>query len=177
MSDIMNHTRNERLRFLDKLDDYKVHHNDIDPRGYHVKMRSGETVGEVEGLLADTDAMLVRYVELELDDDVIKRHTAGRYTEQDRHALVPAGIITIDQSDKTVYLEGIGFSHFFDYPRYNRKQGYTTRYEVNTMDYLSGVHDYGKSYDRNTYSTDTYRNANRLDDGFYNNDFYMTNRR
>ncbi|NJB85145.1 hypothetical protein GGR26_000890 [Lewinella marina] len=167
-------TNNSRLKFLDDLSGYKVHHDDVDPRGYTVKLPSGESIGEVEGLLADTQAKLVRYVEVEIDDDIINRHERGLYTDQDRHALIPVGLIHIDKSSRSVTVSGVGYDHFTDYPRSQRDKGYSTGYEIDTNDYLSGFHDYGSSYNRDRYSSDTHRNADRLDDDFYTSDFYAT---
>lgn len=175
MSTIVNNTRNENLKFVDNLDDYKVHHDDVDIRGYKIKDTTGNTIGEVEGLLADVPSKLVRYVEVEIDDDVISRHTSGRYQSDDKHALIPVGIVNINKSDNSVTLSGIGIDHFIDYPRYNRERtGYTTRYEIDTNDYLAGFHEYGNTYNRDLYSTDEYRNSSRLDDGFYGSKFYTT---
>jgi hypothetical protein len=169
--------RNKHLKFLDNLSGYQVHHDDVDPRGYTVKLSSGEKIGEVEGLLADTRSNLVRYVELEIEDDVINRHTAGRYHEEDRHALIPVGLIHINAGSNSVDLRGLTLDHLVDYPRFRKDQGYTTRYEIDTNDYLAGFHDYGSSYDRNTYSTDRYRTSDELDDTFYSSQFYTNRKR
>jgi hypothetical protein len=167
--------RNRHLKFLDNLDGYQVHHDDVDPRGYTVKLTGGEKIGEVEGLLADTRANLVRYVEVEIEDDIINRHSGGRYTEDDKHALVPVGLVAIDASSNSVTLRGLKLDHLVDYPRFNKKNGYTTSYEIDTNDYLSDFHEYGNTYDRDRYSTDTYRGGDQLDDQFYSSGFY-TNR-
>lgn len=172
MSTIVSNTRNENLKFVDNLSDYKVHHDDVDIRGFHLKDATGTVIGEVEGLLADVSAKLVRYVEIEIEDDVIRRHTSGRYNSDDKHALVPVGIVRIDKTTKSVFLVGLGLDHFVDYPRYKRELGYTTRYEIDTNDYLADFHEYGSSYRRDYYSTDKYRNSNRLDSDFYSTRFY-----
>lgn len=163
---------NKNLRFLSKLDDYKVHHDDVDPRGYSVKTATGETIGKVEGLLADLNKKVVRYVEVEVEDDVISRHTADRYSENDRHALLPVGLCRIDTSTNTVQLMGIELDNLVDYPRFQRDQGYTTRYEIETNDYLSDFHEYGNDYKRDRYAGDNYRTADALDDEFYTSSFY-----
>ena len=166
--------RNGGLQFLDDISGYRVHHDDIDPRGYVVKLNSGETVGEVEGLLADVSARVVRYVEVEMDRDVIDRHERGLYGTDDRHALLPVGLIHIDRENRTVTLNGVAYDHLTDYPRFDRKHGYTTGHELDTADYLAGFHEYGATYDRERYATPTYRDADRLDDEFYTSDFYGT---
>ena len=177
MSTIINDTQNTRLKFLEDLSGYKVHHDDVDPRGFTVKLSSGETIGEVEGLLADTTANLVRYVEVEIDDDVIERHTSGHYEEEDRHALIPVGLIHLNNASNTATLLGLTFDNLVDYPRFRKDKGYTTRYEIDTNDYLSDFHEYGKSYDRNRFSSNEYRNADMLDDDFYASDFYTNSPR
>ena len=168
------YNRNSRLRFLDDLSGYKVHHDDIDPRGYSVKLRTGETIGEVEGLLADVDAKLVRYIEVDVDDSVINRYDRDRYTDEHRHALIPVGLVHIDPSSNSITVAGITNDQIVDYPRFHKERGYTTGYEIDTNDYLAGFHDYGSTYDRNRYSSDEYRRADRLDDDFYTSDFYST---
>lgn len=169
-----NYTRNNRLKFLDDLSGYKVHHDDVDPRGYSVKLRTGETIGEVEGLLADVDARLVRYIEVDIDDSIIDRYNRETYTDDDRHALIPVGLVHIDSGTNSIVVSGITNDQIVEYPRFNKNRGYSTRYEIETNDYLSGFHEYGSSYDRNRYSTDEYRRADRLDDDFYTSDFYAT---
>ena len=168
------HNRNARLKFLDDLSGYKVHHDDIDPRGYSVKLRTGETIGEVEGLLADVDAKLVRYIEVDVDDSVINRYERDRYTDEHRHALIPVGLVHMDPSDNSITVAGITNDQIVDYPRFHKERGYTTGYEIDTNDYLAGFHDYGSTYDRNRYSSDEYRRADRLDDDFYTSDFYTS---
>lgn len=165
-------TVNSRLQFLEDLEDYQVHHDDIDPRGYTVKSASGDTIGEVEGLLADVAAKRVRYVEVEIEDDVITRHTGDRYTEADRHALIPAGLVDIDTDNNSVTLLGLSLDQLVDYPRFERQHGYTTGYEIDANDYLSDFHEYGSKYDRKRYSTDAYRSGSTLEDGFYNTGLY-----
>ncbi len=164
-------TRNKNLKFVDNLAEYQVHHNDTDIRGYNVRLASGETIGEVEGLLADVPTRLVRYAEVELTDDVINGHTAGHYTEEDRHVLIPIGLVEIND-DRTVSILGIGLDQMVDYPRYNRVNGYTTNYEMTTNQYLGGFHDYRDEKVLATFSDEKYRQADSLDDTFYSSKFY-----
>lgn len=163
---------NEQLHFLAELDDYKVHHNDVDVRGYTAKLTTGEVIGEVEGLLADKGAELVRYIEIDVNDDVRNSYRGNRYTSNDRYALIPIGIAQIDSSNKTVMLNGIQRDHFVDYPRFDRSTGYTTSYELDTAEYLSGFHKFGKGYDNSLFNTDRNRGMNRLDGTFYMSGFY-----
>lgn len=168
--------RNKNLQFVDKLDDYKVHHDDVDIRGFSVKLPTGETVGEVEGLLADVGAKLVRYVEVEVDDDVIERHTSGYFDADDKHFLLPVGLIDINAGTRSVTLYGIGMNHLIDYPRFNRNNGYTTGYEVDTNEYLADFHEYGSTFDRNKFGRAHYTQRDTFDDTFYSSKFYTGRR-
>jgi len=172
MSDILIRNANRKLEFVEDLSDYKIHHDDTDIRDFDVKLTSGEVVGEVEGLLADVAAKRIRYVEIEIEDDVINRHTLGHYSEDDRHVLIPIGLVTIDKTAQTVLINGIGFDHMVNYPRYRRDVGYTTAYELDTNNYLADFHEYGSTYNRETYDTNFYRKSDSIDDAFYTSKFY-----
>lgn len=167
-----NGTINENLKFVDNLDDYQVHHNDTDVRGFSVKTDNGETIGKVEGLLADVSSKLVRYVEVAVDDQIIALSQQSNDSVKDRHVLVPIGLININQKDNTVTVIGVGYNRFGKYPRYNRANGYTTSYEIDTNDYLHGFHEYGPSYKRDLFSTPRYRQNSRLTADFYDSRFY-----
>lgn len=168
--------RNKNLAFVDNLDDYKVHHDDVDIRGYTVKLTTGESVGEVEGLLADVNAKTVRYAEIEVDDDFVSSNTTGTYSDDDRNILLPIGLITIDKDDRSVTVNGIGFEHMVGYPRFNRNNGYTTTYELDTNHYLADFHEYGTKFDRNMFGYDRYSQRDTFDDTFYASSFYTGRR-
>ena len=171
MSTIITNPVNKNLKFVDNLSDYDVHHEDTDIRDYNVVDASGAIIGEVEGLLADVSARLVRYAEIEIEDDVIERHRGDGYDAEDRNLLIPIGLVQINDN-KTVTVRGINMDRFLGYPRFNRKLGYTTAYEIDTNDYLSDFHEYRASYKKNRYSNDKYRSMDTLEDNFYNTDFY-----
>lgn len=167
--------RNKNLAFVDNLDDYKVHHDDTDIRGFTVKLTTGESIGEVEGLLADVNAKLVRYAEIEIDDEFISKNT-GTYTDDDRNVLLPIGLVTVDNDERSVTLNGIGFEHMVGYPRFNRSNGYTTTYELDTNHYLADFHEYGSKFDRNMFGYDRYSQRDTFDDTFYASSFYTGRR-
>lgn len=173
MSTVITNTRNKNLKFVDNLSDYQVHHNDTDIREFDVRLSTGEKIGEVEGLLADVPAKQVRYVEIEIEDDIIDRHTAGNYSKDDRHVLIPIGLVKIN-GDRTVSILGIGLEHMIGYPRYNKQMGYTTRYEIETNNYLSDFHEFGSSYKRSIFDNDKYRSGDTLNNEFYSSKFYLS---
>lgn len=168
-----NCVRNKNLKFVDNLANYKVHENDVDIRDFTVKLSTGEVIGEVEGLLADVSAELVRYVEIEVEDDIVNRYTADLYDADDKNLLMPIGLISIDADSKTVTLNGIGVEHMINYPRFNRKSGYTTNYEIETNNFLSDFHDFGNTYNRSMFDTDRYRQSDTFDQSFYASKFYV----
>ncbi len=86
-----------RLARLDDLDDFEVADGEPDPRGWDVKTADGTKIGEVASLVADTAAMEVRYLDVELD-----RKAMG--LKEDRHVLVPIGTARLDDSEDEVRL-------------------------------------------------------------------------
>jgi uncharacterized protein (TIGR02271 family) len=65
------------LRPLGELDSYSIEKGDPDPRGYQVTSHDGRRIGRVEDLIVDTSAMKVRYLLVDLADDV-SASAAGR---------------------------------------------------------------------------------------------------
>lgn len=163
---------NKSLKFVDNIDDYKVHDNDVDIRGFTVKLLTGEVIGQVEGLLADVSAKLVRYVEIEVEDDIVDRYTADLYNDEDRNILIPIGLITIDSNKKTIFVNGVGVEDMINYPRFNRTKGYTTNYEIETNNFLSDFHEFGNTYRRSIFDTKRYRQRDTFDESFYASKFY-----
>lgn len=163
---------NKYLHFVSDLSKYKVHHEDIDPRGFDLLLDSGERIGKVEGLLADTSAQQVRYLEIAVEDELINLNNTELYSHEDRHLLVPIGIIRLEPSQSNAVISGLVYQDLVGYPRFNRTGGYSTRYEIDTNDYLSSRHVYGKDYRRTIYSNDDFRNREHLDADFYNTRLY-----
>ena len=95
--DTMKGNSDSRLARLDELDDYKVANGEPDPRGWEVRASDGRTIGKVDSLIADTGAMKVRYLDVELDRDALK-------LQENRHVLIPIGGATLDETDDVVSL-------------------------------------------------------------------------
>lgn len=167
---------NKNLYLLDNLSDYKVHHEDVDPRGYTIESERGEVLGKVTGLLADRAAKRVRYLEIEVADEFIDRYQDDRYTAEERNALIPIGLVHFDSDNDTVKVSGLAGEKFVDYPRFERDTDYTTGYEIDTTEYLATNHEYGDTYDHGRYQSAEYRKSSSLDNDFYDNDFYNDRR-
>ena len=87
----------DRVVPLAKLDDFRVAKGDPDPRGWEVVGADGRRIGEVDELLVDTEAMKVRYLDVDLHRDL----AAGA----DRHVLVPVGYARLDRDHTRVVVE------------------------------------------------------------------------
>ncbi len=166
-----------QLYRLENLDDWKVHHDDVDIREYNVKTADGKTIGEVENLLVDMKDKKVRYVEIELNDDIpqVNSKAVGTYTERDgdRIIIVPVGLVEIDRDNDTVNVAGLSHTDFRTYPRYKSKTALTPHYEKSVYDHLIGapgakkIHDSeaaeyagtGVNFDRSVYDSPFFRDS------------------
>jgi len=140
---------------LKDLKDYKVAKDDPDVRGWQVLGRDERTVGKVNDLLADTAAMRVRYLDVELDRDllataprvpgtaaVVGAHAApgmagaGPVVEREvgdtageRHVLIPIGSARLDEEHDRIYLEGMESHDAVLLPPYDHR-AFTREYET-----------------------------------------------
>ena len=105
-----------RLRKLDELDDYQVADGDPDIRGWEVKCGDQE-IGKVDDLIVDMGSLQVRYMEVELDRDVIS--SAGRtdLDDDELHVLIPIGTARLDDDNDDVLLGSMEMSRLREYPR------------------------------------------------------------
>jgi uncharacterized protein (TIGR02271 family) len=114
-----------RIVPLSDMGDYEIAEGFPDVRGWAVTERGGKKVGQVHELLVDTSAMQVRYVDVALERDF-----AG--AGGDRHVLIPAGSVTLDQSRDDVVLDGIGASQLASLTPYTHS-GVTREYETGLL--------------------------------------------
>ncbi|HEX2190893.1 MAG TPA: PRC-barrel domain-containing protein [Longimicrobiaceae bacterium] len=148
----------DRVVPLDQLDDFKVADGDPDVRGWDVVASDGRKIGEVDQLLVDTAAMKVRYLDVDLDDDLV----AG--DASDRHVLIPIGYARLDENDDRVMVDQLASADVAGLPEYTH--GPITR------DFESTVRsrfDTGYTAAATTTATDTDRD-------FYGHDLYDDNR-
>jgi uncharacterized protein (TIGR02271 family) len=108
---------------LDTLDDFKVADGDPDVRGWEVIASDGRRIGEVEQLLVDTNAMKVRYLDVELDDELLA-------TDEERHVLIPIGYARLDRDDDNIMVDAISSTEVADLPAYEHS-GVTRDLETN----------------------------------------------
>lgn len=104
----------DRVVPLDQLDDYKVAEGDPDVRGWEVVASDGRKIGEVDQLLVDTAAMKVRYLDVDVDNDLV----AGATDASDRHVLIPIGYARLDEGSDRVIVDNLASSDVVGLPEY-----------------------------------------------------------
>jgi hypothetical protein len=92
----------DRVVPLDQLDDFRVADGDPDIRGWDVLAADGRKIGEVDELLVDTAAMKVRYLDVDLDDEVLEAGDGG-----ERHVLIPIGYARLDRDADRVMVDAL----------------------------------------------------------------------
>jgi len=144
----------DRIVPLDELSDFKVASDDPDVRGWDVISADGKRVGAVENLLVDTGALKVRYLDVDVDGDLLT-------TDRDRHVLVPIGYARLDRDDNRIVVDKLQSTDVAQLPAYG-SEPLTRDYENNVM----------RSWKRDSGTTagatdDFYANESFRDDRFY----------
>lgn len=101
----------DRVVPLNQLDDFKVAEGDPDVRGWDVVSADGSKIGEVDELLVDTSAMKVRYLDVDLNDELV----AG---DPDRHVLVPIGYARLERERDCVVVDNLNATDLQALPAY-----------------------------------------------------------
>jgi uncharacterized protein (TIGR02271 family) len=112
----------DRVVPLDELDDYKVASGDPDVRGWEVYASDGRKIGEVDNLLIDTGAMKVRYLDVDLDEELIG-------SKDDRHILIPIGYAQLNEDDDRIRVDALNSNDIAAMPEY-RHESITREYET-----------------------------------------------
>lgn len=107
------------LARLHDLDDYKVADGDPDVRGWHVKTADGKRAGKVDSLIVDTDAMQVRFLDVELDRKTLNLN-------DERHVLVPIANARLDDDHDDVLLGNMTAAEVASLQPYRPGQPITT---------------------------------------------------
>jgi ribosomal 30S subunit maturation factor RimM len=138
----------KRLYRLSELNDFKVAKGDEDIRGWEVVSGDNKTIGKVDELIVDPVAMKVRYIDVEVDEEI------GGGNEQG-HILIPIGAAALDSKKDVVYAGNIQTVTMLKYPR---TEGEISReYETSVRDLLG---------DRTKFN----------EDEFYEHDLYNENK-
>lgn len=80
------------LKPLSEVSSYTIERGDPDPRGYTVVAGDGRRVGEVNDLIIDTEAMKVRYLVIDVNDDA----------STDRSVLIPVSDVDVRSDARQV---------------------------------------------------------------------------
>jgi uncharacterized protein (TIGR02271 family) len=148
----------DRIIPLDELDDFQVAEGDPDVRGWEVFASDGRKIGEVEDLLIDTGAMKVRYLDVDLDDELLE---AG----QDRHVLIPIGYARLDESDDHIFVDELASTDVGAIPAYTQEP-LTREYETTVRQHFDRDYTTAATTTTDT-DTDFYAHDHFDDDRFY----------
>jgi len=142
-------------RMSDIKKDYEVADDHEDVMDWDVVGRDGTKIGEVEDMIVDMQAMKVRYLEVELDDDL-----PG--VQDDQRVLIPVGIADLDYSNKNVMVSSLDSSMATSYPAY-RGEPITREYENSLMSSFSPGYQAGVAQDTSFYDHEHFqrRTTNR----------------
>lgn len=139
----------QRMKAIE--DDYKIASDDPDVRGWDVMDSSGRKIGEVDELIVDTNAMKVRYLEVDVDSDL-------HNVDDDHHILVPIGSATLDQSGKNVMLSTLNSSSLASYPAY-RGETISRDYEHSLLSAFSPGYQSGSVANDRFYEGEHFNNG------------------
>jgi photosynthetic reaction center H subunit len=98
-----------RLARISELSDFEVADHDPDVRGWDVVASDGHKIGDVKDLVADTAAMRVRYLDIELDKD-------HRRADEESRVLVPIEHAQLIEDDDVVRLDAVASQEARDIP-------------------------------------------------------------
>lgn len=101
----------ERLVPLNEARDFRLGKGAPDPRGWNVFGADGERAGVISGLLVDPVGMKVRYLEVDLADDLFQ-------LDEDRHVLVPSDAVDLRERGKDAWVTGLAARDLARLPAY-----------------------------------------------------------
>jgi hypothetical protein len=107
-SDNMKHRRLQELG----ESDFEIVDGQPDIRGWDVKNEQGKTIGEVEELILDARERKVRYMVVDLDNEVVKRN-------DDDKVLIPIGLAELHEKDDDVLIPHISLDQLRSLPAYD----------------------------------------------------------
>ncbi len=140
---------NKRLFYLNDLSDYKIAKDHPDIRGWKVVDAQRKKIGEVESLLVDIKAEKVRYLDVDVDEDILhalhdaynKPHQDGIHEYENRkgetHMIIPIGVAKIDRNAKTIIADGVNGDALRSNPLHARGAEITRDHEYEAVSSFS----------------------------------------
>ncbi|MEX2583538.1 MAG: DUF2382 domain-containing protein [Gemmatimonadota bacterium] len=136
----------DRIVPLDELNDFKVAEGDPDVRGWDVLSADGRKIGDVDNLLVDATAMKVRYLDVDIDDELLEDGA-------DRHILIPIGYARLDEDDDQIFVDSLNSTNLMQIPAY-RHEALTRDYETTLRGHFDN--DFSAEPETDFYSHDLY---------------------
>jgi len=106
-----NSNRNSHLQELGDSN-YQIVEGQPNIKGWTVKNTAGDRLGEVDELLFDPESRQVRYIVLDLEDNVLDL--------EERDVLIPIGIAELDEEDDDVILPNVTTEQLRSLPEYDK---------------------------------------------------------
>ena len=138
--------KERNLYYLHELSDYKVSDSDKDVRGWPVKDRDGIYIGTVDNLMISKEDERVVYLDVELDEEIIKNDhkpyarpaDEGVHDflnkEGENHVIIPVGMVKLDTEEEMVNTPEISVQIFSETKRIERGSLIDRHYETNVLD-------------------------------------------
>ena len=160
---------NNDINFLENLDDYKVASGYSDVRGWKVKDFNNMNIGKVDGLVASKSAERVVYLDVEVDQELIKAGSVSHNTaagddvkeyineDGENHLIIPIGMVRLDEENKIVYSDKVDHATFARANRRKKGSAFDRNYEVDVYRLYTGDEtiviplDDGNFYDREAF--------------------------
>ncbi len=175
-----NRYRRTDLNYLDQLDDFKVHEDDTDVRGWNIYDRTGMKFGEITNLIVDPTERRTRYVVVELDDNNLYNRDLNFFErvgedikdffgdDNDRNVIVPVGMLSIDDDDNKVNIFNYDTNYLSNGPRftYDTTTFVSPNFELATARYYSLDDETNNDY----YRQSRYRFDNEPSSSSFSND-------
>lgn len=150
----------KRLHFLHDLDDYKVASGHPDVRGWKLVDSEHVEVGTIDNLLVDVKDEKVRYLDVELDENLLSdeydplenSNVKGVHgfinRKGDKHLIVPIGLARLQKDEECVVVNEIHRETFQRAPRYRKGTPISADYEYAVSEALTSPEAGMREHDR-----------------------------
>ena len=107
----------------------------------------GERIGFVDELLVDTEALKVRYLDVELEDEATDR--------EEHHVLIPVGFARLDENDDYIRVDGLDSATLRGLPAY-AQEPLTYDFETELLRAFEPHHQAAPQAPADRYAGETY---------------------